>query len=133
MIVFDKARIGPWVCERTGGVYEPASSSAIGMESGGRLVAGVLYDMFNGRSVCMHVAAEKPFTRNFVRTCFDYAFKQLKVQKVIGLVDSTNDSALRLDLHLGFVEEARIKDAGKSGDLILLTMIRPQCRWIEGA
>lgn len=132
MIVTDKDHIGPWVCERTGGTYEPITSTAIGWEKDGELVAGTLFDMFNGRSICMHVALDKPITRTFLKTCFDYVFNQLGVQKAIGLVDSTNDSALRFDSHLGFVEEARIKDAGKSGDLVLLTMNRAQCRWITG-
>lgn len=130
MIVTDKDRIGPWVCERTGGRYEPTCSQAIGWESDGELVAGTLYDQYNGRSICMHVAAEKPVTRAYTRACFSYAFEHLGVQKVLGLVDSTNSAALRFDRHLGFVEEARIKDAGKFGDLIVLSMTRPQCRWI---
>lgn len=133
MIVTDKELIGPWVCERTGGTFEPSTSTAIGwMQSDGMLSAGTVYDMFNGRSICMHVAAEKPVTRTFLKACFRYAFDQLGVQKAIGLVDSTNESALRFDHHLGFVEEARIKDAGKNGDLVLLTMTKAQCRWIEG-
>lgn len=134
MIVTDKDWIGPWVCERTGGTFEPSTSTAIGwMQSDGTLSAGTVYDMFNGRSICMHVAAEKPVTRNFLNTCFSYAFDQLGVQKAIGLVDSTNDAALRFDRKLGFVEEARIADAGKTGDLVLLTMTRQQCRWIKEA
>lgn len=132
MIVTDKNRIGPWVCERTGGTYDHSCSAAIGWEQDGELVAGTLYDQYNRQSICMHVAAEKPVTKTFVKTCFDYPFNQLGVKKVIGLVDSTNESALRFDSHLGFVEEARIKDAGKYGDLILLTMSRQQCRWIQG-
>jgi L-amino acid N-acyltransferase YncA len=133
VIVFDADRIGPWVCERTGGRYEPSTSAAVAMEEDGAITAGVLYDMFNGRSICMHVAVEKPVTRGFTRTAFDYPFNQLKVNKVIGLVDSTNAKALRFDKHLGFVEEARIEGAGKSGDLIILTMTRQQCRWIKEA
>jgi len=133
MITTDKDRIGPWVCERTGGTYDPSCSAAIGWEVDGELVAGTLYDQFNGRSICMHVAAEKPVTRTFTKVCFDYPFNQLGVQKIIGLVDSTNESALRFDHHLGFVEEGRIKDAGKYGDLVLLTMDRNSCRWIKGA
>lgn len=103
------------------------------MEEDGQITAGVLYDMFNGRSVCMHVAIEKPVTRKYTRTCFDYPFNQLKVSKVLGLVDSTNDKALRFDKLLGFTEEARIADAGKTGDLVILSMTRQQCRWIKGA
>lgn len=131
MIVTDKDRIGPWVCDRTGGTYEPTTSAAIGWEQDGELVSGVLYDMYNGRSICMHVAAEKPVTRTFTKVAFDYAFNQLGVGKVIGLVDSTNDAALRFDRKLGFVEEARIQDAGKYGDLVLLSMTRRQCRWLD--
>ena len=132
MIVTDKDRIGPWVCERTGGTYDPSSAAAIGWEVDGELTAGTLYDLYNGQSICMHVASEKPVTRTFTRTCFEYPFVQLGVKKVIGLVDSTNEKALRFDHHLGFVEEARIKDASRHGDLIILTMTRAQCRWIEG-
>jgi len=93
----------------------------------------VVYDHFNGRSICMHVAIEKPVTRGYTRACFAYPFLQLGVEKVIGMVDSTNEDALRFDTKLGFTEEARIKDAGKYGDLVLLTMTRQQCRWIKGA
>lgn len=133
MIVFDKDRVGPWVCARTHGKFESSTSEAIGFETDGELTAGVVYDMFNGRSVCMHVAAEQSVTRQFTRVCFDYPFNQLGVNKVIGLVDSTNHKALRFDTHLGFVQEACIKDAGKHGDLLILTMTRQQCRWIKEA
>lgn len=132
MIVFDKERIGPWVCGRTGGRFEPTTSQAIAMEEDGEITAGVVYDQFNGRSICMHVAVEKPVSRKFTRICFDYPFNQLQVDKVMGLVDSTNAKALEFDRKLGFVEEARIKDAGKTGDLVILTMNRQQCRWIQG-
>lgn len=133
MIVFDASRIGPWVCERTGGKFEPTTSTAIGMEEDGKLTAGVLYDMHNGRSICMHVAVEKPVSRRFTWMCFDYPFNQLKVEKVMGLVDSTNEKALLFDKKLGFTQEACIAGAGKHGDLLILTMTRPQCRWIKGA
>ncbi len=131
MIVFDAQRIGQWVFDRTGGKYDATTSTAIGYEVDGALTVGVVYDMFNGRSVCMHVAAEKPVTRDFTRVCFDYPFNQLKVSKVLGLVDSTNDKAIRFDKHLGFVEEARVADAGRYGDLLILSMTRQQCRWIK--
>jgi RimJ/RimL family protein N-acetyltransferase len=101
------------------------------MVEDGKITAGVLYDMYNGRSICMHVAVEKPVSRRFTQAAFFYPFEFLKVQKVMGLVDSTNEKALSFDRKLGFVEEARIADAGKYGDLVILTMTRPQCRWIK--
>ncbi len=132
MIVFDVERIAPWVCARAGGTHFPGSCHAIGLERDGGLIAGVLYDQFNGRAVQMHVAAvgRHWLNRSYLRICFDYPFNQMKVQKVVGLVDSTNADALRFDQHLGFVEEARLIDAGSKADLIILTMTRQQCRWL---
>lgn len=134
MIVFDKDRIGPWVCSRTGGTYEGSTSSAIGLEKDGELLSGVLYDNYNGRSVCMHVAAvpgKRWLTREYLRVAWDYPFNQLKVNQVIGMVDSENMDARRFDEHLGFKLAAVIPDAGKTGDLMIYTMHRSECRWLE--
>jgi RimJ/RimL family protein N-acetyltransferase len=122
-----------WVAPRTGGQYYKGSGSGIGLEKDGELIAGVLFDNYTGRSVQMHVAAipgRRWMTKEYLRVCFDYPFRQLGVCKIIGIVDSTNEDALRFDRHLGFVEEAIIKDAGKHGDLHILSMTRQQCRFI---
>lgn len=134
MIVTDSARVGPWVCERTGGTWTPQDSTALGWEKDGKLVAGVVFDLYNGASICIHVASDgskRWMTREFRRICFDYAFNQAKVKKIIGIVPSNNVEALRFDRKLGFVEEARIADAHPQGDLILLTMTRQQCPWLK--
>lgn len=134
MIVTDAAIVGPWVCEKTGGVWSPVDSTAIGLEKNGKLVAGVVYDHFNGASVCLHVASDGTrawLNREFLRFAFLYPFDQMKVKKIIGIVPSNNVEALRFDRKLGFVEEARIKDAHPQGDLILFTMTRQQCRWLK--
>lgn len=134
MIVFDADRIGPWVCSIAGGQYFKGASTAIGLERDGELIAGVLYDDYNGRSIRMHVAAVGKYwlNREYLRVCFDYPFNQLKVNKVIGLVDSENADALKFDRHLGFTDECVVKDAGKVGDVIVLSMTKEECRWING-
>lgn len=114
----------------TGGEYH-GGGQGIGLERDGDLIAGVLYDNFNGRSVCMHVAGVGNWlNRGYLKRAFDYPFNQLKVGKLIGLVDSKNKAALRFDRHLGFVAEGIIKDAGRTGDLHILTMTREQCRYL---
>lgn len=132
MIVFGE-HVCRWVAERTGGAYYMGSGRGIGLESGGALIAGVLFDNFNGKAVQMHVASDgtkRWMTREYLAVCFDYPFNQLKVKKVVGLVDSANDDAKRFDLALGFQHEATLKDAGRCGDLLLLTMTRAQCRFL---
>ena len=136
MIVFDADRIGPWVCERAGGTWVKGRGTAIGLEDGssGELLAGVLYDDWNGANVNMHVAAvpgRKWLNREFLRVCFDYPFNQLHVKRVTGLVASVNLDAMRFDLHLGFKLEATLKDAHPEGDMNILVMRREDCRWLE--
>ena len=122
-----------WVAERTGGEYFPGSGQALGRVSNGELIGGVLFDNCTGRSIQMHCAGTNGLWlgREFLRQIFHYPFNELQVNKCIALVDSTNTAALRLDTHLGFVVEAVIKDAGRYGDTVILSMTRDQCRYLE--
>lgn len=131
LVIGQDAVVGPWVCARTGGEY--SGGVTIGMERDGVLVAGVLFDNFNGKSMAMHVAAEGPgwLNREYLRTAFTYAFVQMRVGKLLGLVDETNAAARRFDEHLGFRLEARIADAAPKGDLLIYSMTPAQCRFLE--
>lgn len=130
-IVFDHQRVSRWVCDRTGGQPD-GLGRAIGLEQDGRLIAGVMYDNYNGRSICMHVAGEGSWmTREYLRVCFDYPFRQLKVNQIIGLVDSSNLAARRLDEHLGFKLRCSIPNAGPVGDLCIYSMSPSECRFLQ--
>lgn len=131
MIVTDRQQeLAAWIGQKTKGVYTPVTASFIGLEFDGQLSAVTAYTDFNGNSVQMHVAIDNRINREYTWFCFHYAFNQLKVKKVIGLVESNNKKALRFDKHLGFVEEHIVKDAGREGDIHILSMTREQCRWI---
>ena len=125
----DMNRVGEWVAMNTQGTWTPQDSTAIGLERNGDLVAGTIFTNWNGRSLCMHTSINW-MSRKFLWCCFHYPFIQLKAAKVIGLVDSCNAKAMRLNRHLGFVEEATVSGAGKQGDLVLFTMTKDQCRWL---
>jgi hypothetical protein len=62
-------RIGPWVSEKTGGRWSPGRGTAIGLEKDGELVAGVLYDDFNGANVLMHVASDGSRPGSIASSC----------------------------------------------------------------
>ena len=127
--------VGPWVCQRAGGFYIPGSSYAIGVEENGELIAGVLYDHYYvGASIQMHIAAEpgkRWITRENLKLAFGYPFDYLKVQKILGVVQEDNAAARNFDEHLGFTIETRIKSACAGGDLLVYSMTRPQCRFLE--
>jgi len=132
-LVFNEDVIGPWVCARTGGKFD-GMGTAIGLEEDGRIIAGVLYDGFNGRSICMHVASDGSrgwMTREYLRVCFDYPFRQLGVCKILGLVDSKNLAARQFDEALGFKLECEIPDAGPVGSLCIYSMTPSDCRFLQ--
>ena len=133
IIIGQDSRVGPWICERTGGTWF-GEGVTVGIERNGELVGGAIIDGFNGASACLHVAGVGKYwlTHEFLRVVFGYVFEQCKLNVAIGLVPSWNTQALRFDQHLGFIEKCRIPDAAPGGDLVVLTMRREQCRWIEG-
>lgn len=134
LIIEQDERLGPWICAQLETDWLPGRGSCIGMEEDGDIVAGVLFDSFNGASICMHVAAlpgKRWMNRELLWTCFAYPFLQLRVRKILGFVAEGNRVARAFDEHLGFVREATLTNAHPSGALIVYSMTRSQCRWLE--
>ena len=106
---------------------------AIGLERDGELVAAVIYNFYSDCDIAMHIAAvpgRRWLNREFLRAAFRYPFVQLEVQRVTGYVPEKNVDALRFDLHLGFVQEGRMREALPGGeDVIVLGMLERECRW----
>ena len=123
--------VGNWVAARVNGQYFEAASQAIGIEKDGKIIAGVIYENWNQVSIWCHIAIEGRLTRKFLWTIFDYPFKQMGAAKIIVPVSSKNEKSLRLVGNMGFVEEARIKDARPDGDMVFLVMDRENCRFLE--
>jgi len=130
-IITDRqSELGHWLCSRTGGEYT-GSGAYIGLEKDGVIVAVSGYEDYNGASIRAHLAADGRLSREFIWYGFYYPFCELKVKKIIGLVSSKNEKALKLDKHFGYIEEAIIKDAAPDGDLHILTMTKEQCRFLN--
>lgn len=112
-----------------------AGMKGIGLEVDGELVAGVIYESFNGNNVWMHVAISdggRHLTRSALRNCFDYPFNQMGVQRITGYVEASNTAARRFDEHLGFRQEAVLSGAASDGgDVIIYVMRREDCRYLK--
>ena len=120
--------VGEWVFKRVGGVYAPNISQAIGqVNSQGELVAGIVYERFNGASITGHLAIDPNtyLTRQFLWAIADYPFRQQKAKVLVASVCSTNEKALALDYKLGFKKQATIEGGTVEGDLLILTL-RPE-------
>ena len=128
--------VGAWVMDQqqSPGGWVPGRGSGFGVTDHGELIAGVVFDSWNGASVQMHVAALPG--RNWVSKAllgivFDYPFNQLKVKKILGTVGESNVAARRFDEHVGFKLEATLSEAHPDGMLLVYSMTREQCRWLS--
>lgn len=105
---------------------------AMGAEVNGELVAGIVFNGWNGVNATAHIAITKP-TRVFLQlleSAADYAFRVGGLKRLTGLVDMSNEKARKLDEHIGFEPECVIKGAAKDGGDIQVYVLWPdKCRW----
>jgi RimJ/RimL family protein N-acetyltransferase len=135
MLICDqKERCGDWAkariphVESWGEWYE-----AIGWERDGELVAVVVWNLYSGADIAIHIAAVPGrhwMTRTFLRAAFRYPFLQLGCRRVSGFVPSKNAEALRFDRHLGFRDEGLMRHALPDDDVVVLGMLKEECRWL---
>jgi len=126
------AEIGHWTADRLETGFYAERSTALGLVKDGKIVAGVIYENWNRSSIMAHMVVEGRLTRKFLSAIFDYAYRTCGVNKVICPVYSDNHKSRKLVEKMGFVEEARLSDCQPNGDIVLYTLKRVDCRFLEG-
>ncbi len=126
----DHSGVGRWMQSKSGGYYRDGST-CIGLTRKGELVAGAMYDQYNGSSILASVAIDGPITRQWLWYIFAYPFVQLKANVILGLISSANTKSIKLVEHMGFTSVADIPHADPSGLLCLYVMHRDDCRFIR--
>ena len=122
--------VGHWVAGKMNGSFSSATGTAIGLERDGSLVAGVMYENFNMQSITAHMAITGRLTRSFLGAIFRYAFEKCGVHKVILPISSGNVKSNKFAKKLGFIEEARIRDAAPDGDIVILCLAKNECKYL---
>lgn len=129
----DAGIVGPWVCEQAGGTWVEGRGTAIGRVRDGRLVAGVLYEDFNGANVICHIRGDSGWaSRGYLGVIFDYPFRQLGVKRITVPVCSTNTACRKLVEHMGFTLESTLAEATPLGDMLLYRMFASECKYLRG-
>ena len=123
-------QVGEWVAKRIQGGYFAERSNALGLERDGEIVAGVIYQDWNHKSIVCHIAVDGRLTPAFLAAICDYPFNVCQVDKIIVPVASENANSKDFVEKFGFTEEARIKEAHPDGDIILYTLTRDNCRYL---
>jgi len=99
------------------------------------LLGAVCFNTFLGATCQLHVAMKDDYhytPREMLSTVMDIAFNRFNVAKLLGVVNSRNEKAMRFDKHLGFVEEYRMQGMhDNGGDIVIFSMTRTQCRYLR--
>ena len=92
------------------------------------------YTAFIGKTCQMHMVNLKGgYTpKGLLFGAFDYPFNHCGLEKVFGIVNSTNVRAMEYDQKLGFTEAVRFTGMhDDEGDLVVFEMNKADCRWIK--
>ena len=124
--------LATWLCKRIG-LVPTANLKCLGrVDKDGQIMGVIGYDGYNRASVQMHSAGVGNWvSREFIYAAFDYPFRVMGCEVVLGLIPSGNVQAIRFNRHVGFTEVTRIEGAHPDGALILMQMRRDECRWLH--
>jgi RimJ/RimL family protein N-acetyltransferase len=128
MVVIDKD-IAKWVMDKVG--HWNNSMTAIGDYKDDVLIAGIAYENYNRNCIWGHQRIDAPPSRYFWIQNAHYIFIQCGCKKFCAAVEADNEKAIKLNLHIGFEIEATLKDSGKNGDLLIMTLWRDKCRFLK--
>ena len=104
-------------------------AQGIGLESDGKMSAGVCFDNWNQRTIMAHIVVEGQMTPRFLAVIFDYPFHQLGAEKIICPIVETNTRSMNLCKKMGFERETTLSDAHPDGDIHLYSLKRSKCRF----
>jgi RimJ/RimL family protein N-acetyltransferase len=94
--------------------------------------------VYNGRedaNIGMSIASASPKwgSRDMLRTCFDYPFNQLGLNRVTGYIRESNTKARQNAERIGFKLEGELRQYYEDGESCMVYgMTKDECRWIHG-
>lgn len=132
-VTFDADLVGPWVSEKTGGTWTKGRGTAIGKIQEGKLVAGVLFEDWNGANIICHIAGDGNWaTKGFLHLIFHYPFNQLGVKRMTAPIAASNAKSINLVTKMGFTLECTLAQANPDGDVHIFRMFREECKYLRG-
>lgn len=88
---------------------------------------------FIGRTCMITIAVPKPecLTRWVIKEIFRFPFEVCGCNAIVASIDSNNHKSLALCRRSGFEDIHTIEGGGRTGDLVILKMVRDNCRWLS--
>ena len=121
--------VAQWTMQNIGRFTE--GMEAVGWEKDGILIAGTAFEDFNGNNMFGHQRIDANPPREYWFQVANYIFNIAGVKRFTATVEADNHKAIKLNKHIGFVIEATLKDAGRNGDLLIMTLWPENCRMLN--
>lgn len=128
-----QATLLDWAADRImpGLNWEPGTKAIGVLEGGIRAVAA--FNMFYDGSCSAHIATDGSrawANRGVLRAWFEYPFQQCNLSRMTAPIAADNIAAQILALKMGFSFDGRQRAGFLGKDVVLLGMLRSECRWI---
>ncbi len=133
MIHFNNKEHGAKIAAAIPRAFDGPNSHVISRTENGKLLGGVFYESCTGPMIFAHQASFSKhwLCRDLLWVMFHYPFVQLGCNKICGTIPSSNADLLQFNLKLGFTIETSVKGAYPDGDMLIMSMLRNECRWLN--
>lgn len=123
-----------WAGDIIGATYNPDLSVWISrLNDDGTPLVVVIFDRFDEYNCQMHIASDgtkRWYSRDFVSTCYRYAFNQMKLRRITVVIREDNARSLKACRQLGHVQEGVLKEWFGDKDGIAMRMLKTECKWL---
>lgn len=129
MLIWDRPEIiNTYVGDNGGGYCAPGTFSALGWARDGEIVAGLVFYDCNGSHCLVNIAITgKRFPPGLLKAGLFYVFSQIKLKRLTFLIEEVNLPSQNLVTRLGAIPEATLRDAGKTGNMLIYALFPEDC------
>jgi len=135
MIHFNSEDHGRQIMKAAGADFSPRLMSVISRSENGVLYGGVVYENYTGKngSLLVHIAGfhRRWINRDLLWVIFDYPFRQLDCKQAFAQVRAKEKHTLKFCLSFGWKEVITLEGVFPDDDMILLRMLRDECRFLN--
>ncbi len=135
LVLDQPQRVMEWVTEHGGNQSDDTPYTAIGLEAGGELIAGVVFNCYTGSDVNLNFAASRGTLwgrKRWLEPVFSYVFKQLRCTRCTVEVSEHNKASIAVIEDLGFTKEGVKRCAYADGaDVWCYGLLRSECKFLR--
>lgn len=101
------------------------------LRDNGEIWGVTVLENFRRHNCEVHMAGEPGFgSRRLIQATFRIPFLDMGLPRVTALVDAEDEHTLSIDKRLGFIEEGRLRKGLGDRDIVVLGMLKDECRWL---